>query len=81
MIVHHQSKAGPQNQSALNITAASSVVICSKEDESRYLKGLEERNRKERIKQVRAQEKEASKLKLQKAKERQELDCKQQEEQ
>jgi hypothetical protein len=34
------------------------------------LKGLEERNRKERIKQVRAQEKEASKLKLQKAKEK-----------
>ena len=54
MIVHHQSKAGLQNQSALNITTASSIVICSKEDESRYLKSLEERNRKERIKQVRA---------------------------
>jgi hypothetical protein len=48
MIVHHSSKH--INSSALNQTAASSIVICSKEDESRYMKDLEERNRKERIK-------------------------------
>lgn len=38
------------NQSGLNLTASSSVVICSKEDETRYLKDLNEKMRKERIK-------------------------------
>lgn len=42
-----------------------SVVLCSREDKSRYLKDMNERNRVERIKQVREQEKDASRLFLQ----------------
>lgn len=79
MIVHHGTKAVNPNSSALNQTAASSVVLFSREDESRYLREMEGRNRKERMKQVRIQEKEASKVKLQKTQEKQEADRKQQE--
>ena len=42
------------NASSASInTANTSVVICSKEDESRFLKSMESFNRIERIKQVR----------------------------
>ncbi len=68
MIIHNKNSMA--NNSILNVTAASSVVICSKEDEIQYLRDLEDRNRKERIKSVRNQEKEASRLNLQKAQEK-----------
>jgi len=41
------------NSSSLNVTHQSSYVICSKADEIKFLKEQEERNRIERIKQVR----------------------------
>eukprot|EP00347_Sterkiella_histriomuscorum_P022142 403331534 len=65
---------------SLNQTAQSSFVICSKADESRFLKEQEEKNRIERIKQVRNQEKEASRMKLIKAQEKQQREKNQQEE-
>lgn len=40
------------------------MVLCSREDESRYIKEVNERNRVERIKQVREHEKEAARLLL-----------------
>lgn len=46
MIIHNPSQS-------LNLASASSVVLCSKEDESRYLKDLNDKLRKDRIKQVR----------------------------
>ena len=39
MIIHnHQSKMAANNNSALNITSASSVILFGKEDESRFIK-------------------------------------------
>jgi hypothetical protein len=42
-----------------------SVVLCSREDQSRYVKDLNEKNRKDRLKLVREQEKEAARALLQ----------------
>lgn len=49
------------NQSSINMTACSSVIIYGKEDESKFFRDMEEKNRIERIKQVRLQEKLATK--------------------
>lgn len=53
MIIHNKNPSHSLSTQSLNMTAHSSFVICSKEDESRYLRQLEEKNRLERIKQVR----------------------------
>jgi hypothetical protein len=42
-----------------------SVVLCSREDESRFLKDMEQKNRVERLKLVREQEKLATRQMLQ----------------
>ena len=51
-------------QGATSKLSTYSTVLCSKEDESRYLKGMNDQNRRERIKQVREHENEASRLML-----------------
>ncbi|CDW85272.1 ribosomal protein l18a [Stylonychia lemnae] len=71
-----------QNMSStsLNVTNQSSVVICSRADEIKFLREQEERNRIERIKQVRNQEKVAGRLKMQQTQEKQKQEKQQQEE-
>lgn len=49
-------------QSTLSNFSNTSVVICSQEDHDRYLKDVNDRNRIDRIKQVRDQEKDAAHL-------------------
>ena len=41
------------------------MVLCSREDHSRFIKDLESKNRQERVKLVRAQEKQASRALIQ----------------
>ncbi len=57
-------QTNPFTQQALHSTTSNnnqtSVVLCSREDHSRYLKDLELKNRQDRLKLVREQEKLAS---------------------
>ena len=56
------SNTGVHQQSTISNFSNASVVICSQEDHDRYIKDVNDRNRKDRIKQVRDQEKDAAHL-------------------